>query len=347
MRGDPTGGYRQAVEECLSRVLSEQIAAASTSRLKTLWTRVAEAIASGKRTRPELVGFTHSAWNGTHFRAAVEVGVAFELLHTALLIHDDVIDQDFLRRGRPTISAWYRDTALDRGVDATTATQIGNSAGVLAGDLLLTLAIGMVQQACRDLPGGPAVVRVFHEAIHRSVAGELSDLLAPVDTRIPYLNEVLEMHRQKTAGYSFESPLQAGALLAGATAGDVAKLAELGAAIGIAYQITDDILGTFGDPAVTGKPDDSDLAEKKHTVLIALAAETPGAAPAVARWRAGEVADADFRAVLERFDINDRAVTLAQEHSRRALQILESLSLPDPASAKLRSFINTTLSRTF
>lgn len=340
-------GYLQAVEDCLEQVLAEEIRTAPTARLKTLWGKAAEATSGGKRTRPQLVELAHSAWNGTHFQAAVEIGAAFELLHTALLMHDDVIDHDFMRRGRPTLSAWYRDTALHRGADAVTASRIGNSAGILAGDLLLTLATRMVQRTCHDLACGPAVVCVFHNAISCSVAGELSDLLSPVEAEYPRLTEVLEMHRQKTAAYSFESPLQAGALLAGATTDHVAKLAEIGSAVGITYQITDDIMGTFGAPAVTGKPNDSDLAEKKHTVLIALAEDTPETARAVHRWRAGELDDADFRAVLESFDVIGRAGELARDHSHRALQILETLPLEDTAAVKLESFINTTLSRTF
>ena len=107
-----------------------------------------------------------------------------------------------------------------------------------------------------------------------SAAGELADVVHAGSPEPPEVGRVLATLEQKTAVYSFECPLTAGAVLAGASEGAIGALARYGRLVGVAFQITDDILGVFGDPAVTGKSTASDLREGKQTALTAHAATT-------------------------------------------------------------------------
>src|SRR5699024_2027545 len=137
---------------------------------------------------------------------AIEIGCAFELLHTALVIHDDIIDQDFIRRGQPTLSAHYRDAALAQGKNQLAAEHIGYAADLLAGDALLTKANQLLQAACRNLAGGDQLIEVFHTAIQHSAASELDDVLFSVDLEYTDLDDVQQLHLLKTAPCSSPWP---------------------------------------------------------------------------------------------------------------------------------------------
>ena len=115
---------------------------------------------------------------------------------------------------------------------------------------------------------------VLDEAMFASAAGELIDVDFSIVAEVPRVDDILTMERLKTAGYSFEGPLQAGAILAEASEEVVVTLGDFGREIGIAYQIVDDLLGVFGAEAETGKTTIGDLREGKRTVLIAYATST-------------------------------------------------------------------------
>src|SRR5690606_4074948 len=100
-----------------------------------LWRELHDSTSGGKLVRPQLVMCAYEGFGGTTDPVIARVAAAFELLHTALIVHDDVIDRDFVRRGRPNISGRYRDQALSNGADLETAEHHGLSAAVVAGDL--------------------------------------------------------------------------------------------------------------------------------------------------------------------------------------------------------------------
>lgn len=314
----------------LNTLLTNQVQRAQTPHMATLWQRIAETTTGGKRTRPLLVNLGYQAVNDQADQRIVDIGCAFELLHTALVIHDDIIDQDFTRRGKPTLAAHYRDEALERGKAQATAEHVGHSAALLAGDVLIAQALRLMHAACRGLACADQILELFHTAIQQSAAGELDDIVFSAHLDSPNLDDVLRMHRLKTAAYSFVAPLVSGALLAGASAKVVTRLTDFANLLGACYQIIDDVLGTFGDPQATGKPTDSDLREGKSTVLIALVERITTAAPVVESWRDGEVSGAAMRALLITHDIETQARALADQYCTQARNELAQLSLrPD------------------
>ena len=262
-------------DEALRRLLDEgrARAAATDTEHARLWEALTAASEGGKRFRPALVIAAHDALGGTRSGAAVVVGAAVELLHTAFVIHDDVIDGDELRRGRPNVSGTFRAQALASGAAPDDADGFGRTAGILAGDLALTAAIRAVATCGASGPVVHRLLDLFDAALHTTAAGELSDVRLSLHGTAS-LPESLSMAEQKTSAYSFALPLQAGALLAGAAETTVRGLGEAGRVLGSAFQLLDDLLGVFGDPTRTGKSTTNYLRTRKQTPLLAHARST-------------------------------------------------------------------------
>lgn len=240
-----------------------------------LWDALTAATEGGKRFRPALVTAVHDALAGTSTGAAVEVGAAVELLHTAFVIHDDVIDGDDRRRGQLNVSGTFHADALDSGAARDDAGVMGRTAGILAGDLALAASLRAVATCGASTDVTHRLLDLFDIALHTTAAGELADVRLSLDVADASLPESLSMEEQKTSAYSFSLPLQAGALLAGADEGTVDRLGEAGRMLGIAFQLLDDLLGVFGDPARTGKSTTNDLRTRKQTPLLVHARTTP------------------------------------------------------------------------
>ena len=267
----------RTADEALRRLLDEGRgrAAAIDPDHARLWEALASATEGGKRFRPALLQSTHEALGGDLAAAAVEVGAALELLHTAFVIHDDVIDGDHVRRGRLNVSGTFRSQALADGADEADADSYGRTAAILAGDLALTTAVRTVATC-----GAPAdvvgrLLDLFDEALHTTAAGELADVRLTLDAAPASLAESVTMEANKTGAYSFALPLQSGAVLAGADGSTVLRLGEAGRVLGIAFQLVDDLIGVFGDSSVSGKSSTADLRTRKQTPLLVHARSTP------------------------------------------------------------------------
>lgn len=239
-----------------------------------LWKAAHGASRGGKRFRPLLVIRTHDELGGTNPTAAVDVATAFELLHTAFLLHDDLIDNDLLRRGQPNLAGSERDRARAAGLSERQAALWGHASAVLAGDLLIHFAQSMIARIDVAHDQRTALLDLLDESMFITAAGELADVALSIGLHTAELPHVLDMTSHKTANYSFCGPLRAGAILAGADDETLSLLGDYGNLVGIAYQLQDDLLGVFGDEAATGKSSLGDLRENKMTPLIAYARST-------------------------------------------------------------------------
>ncbi len=211
--------------------------------------------------------------------AVVRAAASLELLHASALIHDDYIDGSDTRRGAPAIHRRFADLHRDGGWEGEPE-RFGAAAAVLLGDLTLSWCDEMFTLCGLD----PALIQaarpVFDLMRTEVMAGQYLDVLAQsrglsVSTPREALARARTVLRYKSAKYTIERPLQLGAALAsGVTDGPVgAALSRYGLPLGEAFQLRDDVLGVFGDPATTGKPAGDDLREGKQTVLVALAAQ--------------------------------------------------------------------------
>ncbi len=310
-----------------------------------LWDRMATTTNGGKWMRPKLVYLSYEAFGGVDWGSCSELAAAFEMLHAALLVHDDVIDRDFVRRGAQTLGASYRDLATTAGQQTTDADHAGFSAAIIAGDLLLTGSLQLATSAATGHEQSPEILSTIHEAIFAAAAGELDDLLFSLGSSNPDLIDVLNMERLKTAVYSFEMPLRAGALLAGESAATADALAAVGRDIGVAYQVVDDVLGTFGQQSVTGKSVESDLREGKRTILTSFAQGSEEFVAAVEDFRSG-AGDAELvRGVLRRLGAQEQALTLAHNLVAEAMVKAAELELPESLFLELTQICDYVLTR--
>jgi len=332
-----------AIDEELRRFFADarDRAGAYGSHYTALWESIEQQSSGGKRVRPRLVWAAYRGFGGSDRPLVTHVALAFELLHTAFLIHDDLIDRDTVRRGAPNVAGRFAERAAAHGGDARTGEVWAATASVLAGDLALSrahreLAMLPVDRACRE-----SLLDILDRAVFVSAAGELADVVSSLDGTTPALEGVLATLEQKTAVYSFEAPLAAGAVLADAPEAAVSALCRFGRLAGVAFQIVDDVLGVFGDPAVTGKSASADLREGKRTALIAHAATTPSW-PAI-RERLGDPSLDDESAAGLREELRscgalDAALSLAHEHVTLARYELDTADLPPALRAELGEF---------
>ncbi len=263
------------VDECLDELLAAERDrwAAFDADLAGPFDEIRRMVRSGgKRLRPAFCYWSFVGAGGDPADARIiDAGAAFELMHAFALFHDDVMDDSASRRGAPTTHARYAERHAAAGWDGE-ARRFGDGVAILVGDLAFVLSDRLMVRACP--PGGAAtpVWSMWNELRIELNIGQFLDILGSVqrDRRIVKAERIA---RYKSGKYTIERPLHLGALLADPTAGD-ARLAELsgyGLPLGDAFQMRDDVIGAFGDTAVTGKPVGDDLREGKPTPLLARA----------------------------------------------------------------------------
>lgn len=298
---------------------------------RRLWAELCAATEDGKRLRPALFQIGYRAWGGTDARSSSVIAAAIELLHTAFVIHDDVIDGDDHRRGRPNVSGSHAALARVHGADDARAHEFGTAAGILAGDLALTGALRAVATCPAPTTTVHRLLDLFDDALHATAAGELADVWLSLESGAVSVEEALTMAERKTAVYSFALPLQAAAVLAHAPEDTVAAAGSIGRLLGTSFQLVDDLLGVFGDPAETGKSRLSDLRAGKQTSLIVHARTTSvwrQVAPHFGNPALTEEEGARVRHLLEACGSHDFVRGLATRHARDALTQCTTSGLP-------------------
>ncbi|WP_246852784.1 polyprenyl synthetase family protein [Naasia sp. SYSU D00948] len=206
----------------------------------------------------------------------VAVAGALELFHAAALVHDDIIDRSDTRRGGPSAHRRFEKLHSERGYAGDPAS-FGQAGAVLLGDMLQSWSDDLLTEGLRGVDEASArSARTEFERMRLDVtAGQYLDLVEERAWRVvPEDDALLRAQRvilYKSAKYSVEAPIVIGARMGGAGDDEIAALRDFGVPLGVAFQLRDDLLGVFGDPAVTGKPAGDDLAEGKRTVLIAIA----------------------------------------------------------------------------
>jgi len=259
--------------------------------------------AGGKRLRPAVLMLTARAL-GYRGAAHIELAAVIEFIHTATLLHDDVVDESDLRRGRSTANSMF-----------------GNAASVLVGDFLYSRSFQMMVQS-----GSPRVMQIMADATNRIAEGEVLQLLSVHD---PSVNEdrYFEVVERKTATL-FEAGCRIAAVIAGADRAVEDRCANYGAALGKAFQIIDDVLDYSGDTEEIGKRLGDDLREGKMTLPLIHALRS--AAPPQRDFVSAAVRDGrgDFAAVARIVTENgslDYSRALARQEAARARGALECL----------------------
>jgi geranylgeranyl diphosphate synthase, type I len=287
MGSDPArlGLIRAEVAAALERFLRGQhdvLAAIGDDLLP--WLQVmSELLAGGKRLRPAFCYWGWRAADGPDCQEILTAAACLELLQASALVHDDVMDASETRRGRPAVHRQFASRHEAAGYSGS-ADAFGTGAAILIGDALLSWTDELYHGSglpAETLQRGQPMLNAMRTEV---AAGQYLDLVNQF-SRGESVHSALRVITYKTAKYTIERPLHLGAAMAGGppelAAAIAATCTEYGLPLGVAFQLRDDILGVFGDPAQTGKPVSGDLREGKRTVLVALAYER--AAPAQAR----------------------------------------------------------------
>jgi geranylgeranyl diphosphate synthase type I len=209
----------------------------------------------GKRLRPALLVAGYRAASETaDLEPALDAGVALELLQAYLLIHDDWMDGDLVRRGGPAVHAHLAKRFRSE--------HKGNASGILAGDYASAVALEALSQVEMKPSVALPALACFAEMQLDAIAGQQLDLIGgEYDVELAY--------QLKTGSYTVRGPLRLGAILAEAAPATLRALDRFALPVGVAFQLRDDLLSAFGEPKKTGKPLGNDLRAGKRTALLA------------------------------------------------------------------------------
>ena len=299
-------------------------------------------LSGGKRLWP---AFAYWGWRAVAAEApdseVLLLFSALELLHACALVHDDVIDDSSTRRGRPTTHVHFAALHRERNWQGSSE-RFGISAAILLGDLALAWADDIVFGVDLTADAHRRVRRVWADIRTEVLGGQYLDIVAEASAANS-IASAMNVNTFKTACYTVSRPLQLG-VAAAADRPDVQDaFGQIGADLGVAFQLRDDLLGVFGDPAVTGKPSGDDLRSGKRTVLLAEAVELaeksdPAAANLLRGSIGAELTDAQvdrLRDVIESVG----ALTAAEERiaslTQRALAALAAAPINSAAKAGL------------
>ncbi|GAB4320055.1 MAG: polyprenyl synthetase family protein [Promethearchaeota archaeon] len=331
--------YKREVDAELRRIFDRKVAAAGHPALATFYERVKEYVApvggEAKRVRPLLVKLGAESLPSTCPDEVVVLSVAcaVELLHNASLFHDDVIDDHEVRRGRPTFHAVYSTEYADRARAGEVperpgrAEELGRNLGILGGDQVFFAGLELLWKLPVDPETKVSLVKAYQQAFNGVVEGVVLEEHLE-DSPSVSLEEYLHVARFKTAHLLVKSA-EMGAVLAGAQEDLLEGLRRFVEAVGVAFQVKDDVLGTFGD--ARHKPTDSDVREGKKTVLLAIALEkaTVSQREVIERVVGNQAATSDdvqrVREVFEQCGALSGAGDLLEKLARTAAERLDRL----------------------
>ncbi|MFE6099614.1 polyprenyl synthetase family protein [Streptomyces laurentii] len=341
---------REQVDACLDEFLTAKTRGASHRELSS---ELPEAVhhfvqAGGKRLRPLLcvIGWQAAGGRGTP-PPVIRVAAALEMFHAFALIHDDIMDRSATRRGHPTA---HRALAA-RHPDVRDPAWFGASAAILAGDLALAWSDELLNTSGALAEPLAEVRRVVDTMREDVIHGQYLDLLTQLRPAAD-LDAPLKVILYKTAKYTVECPLHTGMALAGADRACLQRATRFALPLGEAFQLRDDLLGVFGDPAATGKPVLDDLREGKHTVLLAHAHQkaTPHQR-AVLDHLVGDpgltdAGAATVRDILHATGAPEETERLITTRRRESLDALNRAHFPPAATAALAHIADLATART-
>lgn len=338
---------RAVLDDHVTTAMAELPAAGADYR--NLWCGIGDQLDGGKYLRPALLLATYAGLGGQEDQAVAPVAASMEMLHLAMLIHDDILDKDEVRRGKLNLAGMRRAELEAMPLKRRQVNSHVLAAALLGGDLALASAYDLVSRAPLPAHHRLACLDLVTRAIRTTIAGELLDMYGELVP--PEQANALLVAELKTAAYSCVVPLLAGAQLAGADPTMVSHLERLGVSLGVSFQLTDDDLGVFGDPDKTGKSVLSDLRAGKRTELMRLAfhyaddAQREVLSASVGNAELDEEGAALVREILVDTGARAQALKVAKQHARIARRIA-SERVPAPLSTHLVCLIGKLEERT-
>lgn len=299
-----------------------------TGKLENLYAPIKYALsAGGKRIRPVLTLMAADAFGG-NAEDALFPAIGIEMFHNFTLLHDDVMDKSDMRRGRLTVHKKYDENAA-----------------ILSGDTMLTLATKYIAKVKGSLLH--PVLETFNDNAIKVYEGQQLDMDFEKESRIQ-LNDYIEMIQFKT-GALLGAAAKVGALIGGASEKEADKMFEYGVQTGLAFQIQDDWLDTFGDATSFGKNIGGDINNGKKTFLYVSAlqqdSQTADALKEAFQIQAGDLRVKTVTRLYEKLGIGESAKKAVNHYSSLALKALNSTSLSDDKKETFRKFAEKLIGR--
>lgn len=266
--------YAKKADKCLENFFAEK--QKTVSDISPIGRQMLEIyrdhLRGGKKARGALMVLGYLLAGGKDNQKILKASLFPEIIQSFLLIHDDIMDRDLLRRGKPTPQALYSALYRERKFKGD-AEHFGLSMAIDLGDYGMYLGQEALFESGFEQEKITKVIKLANRIYQEVALGQALDIFGEVSGEFDE-DYVLKVHFLKTAQYSVTAPLQFGAILAGAEEGYLSFLAKYGDPIGVAFQIHDDILGLFGEEKIIGKETGArDIREGKATLLIVKALE--------------------------------------------------------------------------
>lgn len=315
---------------------------------KDIRERLQEMVKEGKMVRGSLVIITHELYDGNCYNDCLKTAGAIELLHTGILMHDDIIDKDDYRRGLKTFQRQYRDFAEGKNINQEH--HFGLSMGIAGGDVSFFLGQNLLARLdCGPVKSSEVQKLVFREFANVGLAEQV-DIYAGYSSDELTEKEIIDLYTNKTARYTFSLPLKAGAVLADVDEDEKQKLYNLGKKLGVIFQLKDDELGLFGDEDKVGEDIGSDLDEDKKTIhRLLLLEKLPEDEEEKVREKLGTELSGEEREqiteLMEREGVKQEVGERMEELAEEAFDMIEELELDEDSRDFLRDATKFCLER--
>lgn len=273
----------------------------------------------------------------------IKLALATEIMSSAILIHDDIIDNADLRRGKPSIHAAYTELMMKQ--NSRYPKNTGKSLGICIGDAAFFLGFKLLSELIDEETTKP-IIHLFSKEYTLLTYAQMQDVVLGASSKeVKNINEILSLYRNKTARYSVLLPLTAGATLANANEATLKHLAKFSENIGIAYQLVDDRLDLFGDPKETGKAIGTDIKEGKQTPYIFFLRQL-GDETVFSHinelFAKGDTTPNDIAWVQEKVKehhIDEKIATMIEEYKKSAMEAIERIPMRQTEQELFGSFV--------
>lgn len=339
------GAFKARVDKALDEFVRQETAelTAIHDDLAPVATQLAAAISGGKRLRAAFCYWGWRAAGQADCDEMVRAAASMELLHSAAIVHDDIIDESHTRRGVPTAHIALRTAIADPEQRDFRA----GALAILVGDLLMGWAGQLFTGS--GLPGAylGRTKKLWATLGRELIAGECLEIMATGAAT----EHSLKIIRFKTAKYSVERPLHLGAALGGASPGLLGTFTDYGVPLGEAYQLKDDLLGVYGDPRKTGKSNTDDVRGRKPTALVSTALLEAGSADRaeleelLGRPDPGPDDLLAVQRLLDGTGARERIEEMIRDRAELAARAVERRRLPQEAAEALLALVSAVVDR--
>lgn len=245
-----------------------------------------------------------------------DIAAVLEILQASLLIHDDIMDNDFVRRGNPSVFAQYIKNG--EKIQTTDSLSYGKSMAICVGDIGFFIAMQIAHNALVNHKNRDALLELLHKELIIVGLAQMDDVTFAANKEVPSTEEILNMYLYKTAHYTFSLPLTLGGIIGNQNSDTISQLEKLGEHLGLLFQLKDDELSVYGDEKITGKPVGSDIRENKKTILRALLTQKIGE----------KIIDpTEYLSLLEQHNIRGEIEKIMREYQTQAETIIEHLPI--------------------